>query len=126
MEIVRRGWEHFNRTGEPDFSLFDPDVVLDNSGAIFESTVYRGHAGAREWMARQRDMWQHQRLEREELIPVGDDRVIAYLRVVSVGRDTIETVAHAAMLFTLRQGKMVHMKAFQTKDEAPETAGLSE
>jgi hypothetical protein len=26
VEIVRRGYEHANRTGEPDYNLFDPDV----------------------------------------------------------------------------------------------------
>jgi hypothetical protein len=60
------------------------------------------------------------------LIPAGDDRVIAYLRVVSVGRDGTETVAHAAMVFTPCEGKMIHMKAFQTKDEALEAVGLRE
>ncbi len=34
MEVVRRGYEHFNRTGEPDPDVFAPDAVLDNSNAV--------------------------------------------------------------------------------------------
>jgi hypothetical protein len=25
-EIVRQGYEHYNRTGEPDYGAFDPEV----------------------------------------------------------------------------------------------------
>jgi hypothetical protein len=43
-----------------------------------------------------------------------------------VGRDGIETIAHNAAVFTLRKGRIVHMKAFETKAEALEAAGLRE
>ena len=72
-------------------------------------------------------MWESQRWEAEEIIPVGDDRVLVAQRIVSVGRDGVETVAHNANVVTLsRIGKAVHFKAFQTKADALEAAGLSE
>ena len=58
VEIVRRGYDEFNRTGEPDFRLLDPDVVLDTSNAVFVRALFRGHDGFREWLATQRDMWE--------------------------------------------------------------------
>jgi uncharacterized protein len=126
VEIVQRGYDHFNRTGEPDFSLLDPDVLLDTSNAAFVRGQFRGHDGFREWLATQRDMWKSQRMEPEELIPIGDDRVIVCLRVVGVGRDGIETVAHFANVTTLRSGRVTYVKVFLTKAEALEAVGLSE
>jgi len=124
VEVVRRVHDHFNRTGEPDFNLLDPDVVLDTSKAVFVRGLFRGHDGFREWLATQRDMWTSQRLEPEELIPAGDDRVIACLRVVAVGRDGIETIAHFASLTTLHSGRVTYVKVFLTKAEALEAAGI--
>jgi hypothetical protein len=42
VELVRRGYEHLNQTGELDLRLFDPEVVLDNSNAGFDAAVYHG------------------------------------------------------------------------------------
>ena len=125
VEIVRRSFEAFNRSGEPDFSLLDPDVVLDTTNAVFDRAVYEGHEGVRQWLANQREIWKSQRFEPQELIAAGEDRVIASFRFVSVGRDGIETVAHFAQITTLRAGRVTHMKVFLTKAEALEAAGLS-
>jgi hypothetical protein len=45
VESVRRGYEQFNRTGEPDYSVLDPEIVYDVSRRTFDPTVYRGHKG---------------------------------------------------------------------------------
>ena len=71
-------------------------------------------------------MWESQRYEPEEFIPVGGDQVVVRQVIVSVGRDGVEVVAHTANLFTLHAGKVTCMKNFQTKAEALEAAGLSE
>jgi hypothetical protein len=52
--------------------------------------------------------------------------VIVPFRLVSVGRENVEVTAHAAMLVTVREGKIKHMKSFQSKAEALEAVGLSE
>jgi ketosteroid isomerase-like protein len=126
VEIVRRSLEAFNRTGGFDFSLLDPELVWDTTNTVFDRAVYRGHEGVREWLVNQREVWKSQRFEPEELIAVGEDRVVAALRFVSVGREGVETVAHIAIVNTLRAGKLTHMKAFLTKAEALEAAGLRE
>lgn len=98
---------------------------MGQSDAALDAAVYRGHEGVRDFFALARDMWDHQRFEPEEFIPVGEERVVVPQRIVSVGRDGIETAARNATVFTLREGKIVRMKAFQTKSEALEAAGLS-
>ena len=129
VEIVRRGMEPFNQhfeTPEVDLSSFARDVMLDNRAATFDGTVYHGHDGLREWLSLHRGMWKHQQTEPKEFIPVGKDQVIIPIRIVSIGRDDVETVAHAVLVMTVRGGKIAHITGYQSKAEALEAAGLSE
>ena len=127
VEIVQRGYETFSRTGELDPDDWDPGAVLDNSNAIFaDPGVYRGFDRIREFFIAQGEMWKSQRYEPAEFIPVGVDQVVVPQKIVSVGRDSVEVVAHTANLFTLHAGKVTEMRNFQTKAEALEAAGLRE
>jgi len=126
VEIVRRGYEDFNRTGEFDSELFDPEIEVDNSNAMLDAAVYRGPEGLREYLSLLREMWKQVRVEPQEFIPVGEEQVIVPIRMIMVGRDEIETVARAASVFTLRDGKVTRVKNYQSKAEALEAAGLRE
>jgi ketosteroid isomerase-like protein len=129
VEIVRRGMEQFNHdftSEEPHLDLLAPDIVFDNSNAGLDAAVYRGHDGMRELMSLLRGMWKLQQGKAQEFIPVDEDRVIVPFRIVSVGRENVEVMAHAAMLVTVGDGKITHMKSFQSKAEALEAVGLSE
>jgi hypothetical protein len=46
--------------------------------------------------------WKLQHGEAQEFIPVDEDRVVVPIRLVSVGRESVEVVARAAMLITVR------------------------
>ena len=48
------------------------------------------------------------------------------LRMIAVGRDGVETVAHAATVYTMREGKVARTKAFQSKADALESVGMQE
>jgi len=126
VEVARRFSEHFTRTGEVDFSVIAPDAVFDNSNAMFDGAVYRGHDGVRTYLALLRGMWEGIRFEPQEFIAVGEDRVIVEVRMVVRGRDEIEALAHSATLYTFSEGKITHAKAFQSKADALEAAGLRE
>jgi ketosteroid isomerase-like protein len=126
VEIVRRVFEHFRRTGEWDFSRIDPEAEFDNSNAMIDRAVYRGHDGLQEYLSLMQGMWTAMRLDPEEFIAVGEDQVVVPFRMVMVGREEIETVARAATVYTLAEGKITHMKAFQSKADALEATGLSE
>jgi hypothetical protein len=123
VEIVRRGMaplnEHFE-TREVDLSTFAHDVTVDNLAATFDGAVYHGHDGLREWLSLHRRMWKHQRTEPQEFIPVGEDQVVVPIRIVSVGRDDVETVAHAVLVMTVREREIACIKGYQSKAEALE------
>jgi hypothetical protein len=128
IETARRGIEQFNRQFTSpealDLSFLAPGVVLDNSNAVFDAAVYRGQDGVREFMALVRGMWELQQVQAKEFIPVGEDRVLVPIRMVSVGRDGIEMAAQAALLVTVGDRKITHVKAFQSKADALEAVGL--
>jgi ketosteroid isomerase-like protein len=130
IEIVRRGLEQFNQDfasgGELNLDLWASNAVFDNTNAGLDAAIYRGHDGMRELMSLLRGMWKLQQGEAQEFIPVGEDRVIVPVRIVSVGREEVEVVARAAMLITVGGGKITHMKSFQSKADALEAVGLSE
>lgn len=126
VEILRRGYEHYNRTGEADYSLLDPDVVYDVSRRTFDPHIYHGHDGVREFTARMREQWATMRLEPREFVPTGD-QVVVSVRLVGIGRGSgVETTANAAHLWTFQRGKVVRQTTYQTMEEALEAAGLSE
>jgi ketosteroid isomerase-like protein len=125
VEFVRRGFGDFVRTGEFDPDDFDPEFEFDNSNAMLDAAIYRGTEGVREFLSLMREMWKQLRFEPQEYIPVGEDKVVVTIRMI-VCRDGIETVARSAGLFTLREAKLAHVKAFQSKADALEAAGLSE
>ena len=129
VEIVRRGMEPFNehyKTPEVDLSSFARDLTLDNRAATFDGTAYHGHDGLREWLSLHRGMCKHQQTEPKEFIAVGKDQVIVPIRIVSIGRDDVGTVAHAVLVMTVRERKIAHVKGYQSKAEALEAAGLSD
>jgi ketosteroid isomerase-like protein len=129
VEIVRRAYElfngeAFNRGEEPDLRLFAPDVELDRSDAPLDAAVYRGHDGLRELLSLLQEMWERVRLEPQELTPIGEDRVVVSTRIVSVGREEIETVARGASVWTVRGGRITRVRTFQTKADALEAVGV--
>jgi hypothetical protein len=129
VEIVRRAMEPFNRhfeNPEVDLGSFAPDLTVDNMAATFDGKVYRGHDGLREWLSLHRGMWKHQQTEPQEFIPAGEDQVIVPIRIISTGRDDVETVAHAVLVMTVRERKVAHIKGYQSKAEALEAVELSE
>jgi uncharacterized protein len=126
VEVVRRGYERFNRTGEADYSVLDPEIVYDVSRRTFDPLVFHGHDGVREFLALIRDQWASMRIEPQEFVDAGD-MVVVSIRLVGVGKESgVETAANAAHLWTFRNGKIVRQTVFQTMEEAIEAAGLSE
>jgi uncharacterized protein len=126
VEIVRRGYEHYNRTGEPDYDMLDPEIVYDVSRRTFDPGVYHGHEGVRELSALIQEQWATMRVEPQDFVDA-EDHVIVSVRLVGVGKESgVETKANAAHLWTIRGGKAVRQRTFQTMSEALEAAGLQE
>ena len=126
VELVRRGYEHFNRSGEVDYSVLDPEVVYDLSRRTFDPLVFHGHEGVKEFVRLIREQWGSRRMEPQHVIDA-PDKVVACVRLVGVGRRSgAETMATAAHVWTFRKGKIVRLTVFQTMEEALKAIGLRE
>ena len=69
VESVRRGYEHYNRTGEPDYNDFDPEVVYDVSLLDLRShSSITATRGCVEFLALIREQWATMRLEPQDFI----------------------------------------------------------
>ena len=102
VEAVKRAYSALNRGDMPTvLGLCHPDIVFDNTNAAFDAAVYRGHEGIVEYFSLGQEMWESQRFELQEAIPLGEDRVVVLQRTVSVGRDGVETIARNASVLTL-------------------------
>ena len=75
VEHMRRGVEHFRRTGEALWPQLHPDVEMHDHD-IPDAAVYRGHDGWREWSAHYSEAWESVSLEPQEYIDAGDGRVV--------------------------------------------------
>jgi ketosteroid isomerase-like protein len=129
--IVQRAYKLFDDAGFSgaaglDLGAFDVDIEVDTSKRPFDADVFRGHDGLREFLSLQRGMWKRRRLEPQEFILIDENRVVVATRIVSVGRDQMKIISHAASVWTLHAGKITHVKLFQHKGEALEAARLTE
>jgi ketosteroid isomerase-like protein len=129
VSIVRRIYDALERRDDSVGELWHPDVEFDVSrdiwGAVVGGGHYRGVEGVRQWMLDLYAAWEHLDLGCEELIDAGDDRVIAVLRVRGRGRVSgIELEYSPAGIWTFRDGRVVSVVWYGSRDEALAAAGL--
>jgi ketosteroid isomerase-like protein len=124
MELTRRVFEAFNRR---DFDA--AFAVLDDS--ITWWSLFSAEADFVQGKAALRALWTSQvdavdvYLELQELIPVGDSRVVAVAKWRGRGQASGTPVeSTAAQVFTIRHGKVVSVETHATKKEALEAVEL--
>ena len=128
VEIVCRLYEAWNQ-GDFDagWELCDADLVADRSNSLGpDARIYRRRAEVEQFFNQWRASWAATRWEIERYIDGGDKVVVSgrlHVRGVESGA-TVE--ANVNQVATLRDGKIVHIKLFQTPDEALTAAGLRE
>jgi ketosteroid isomerase-like protein len=122
VEVVRRAYEAFNRGGpEAQLPLIHPDVEFEEPEFFPDRERQHGHDGYLSSFAKVLEIFEVERVEAEELIDVGDDRVIAAL--YAVGRSKGEGVPGDYRRFevwTIREGKVARLEFFDSKESALE------
>ena len=126
VEIVRRAFEaSARRDADAVLALYDPDVEWDASRtqAGF-ADVYRGHDGLRRFFREWREAWDSDEYEYDELIEAGD-AVISIATQRGRGQASGLQIARPLVgIWTIRDGKIVRVVWFRTREEALEAAGL--
>lgn len=123
MELVKRGLEYFTATGEVPWEIIDEDVeVYDHDTP--DQGDYRGHAGYARWLGDWGAAWAEWSIEPEEFIDAGD-YVVAVIRMKAKGQGSgIEVERQDALVYKLRDGKIVRADYYNNRAHALEAVGL--
>jgi ketosteroid isomerase-like protein len=133
VEIVRRVYDAAAaRDAATVLELYDPEVELDPSRlgiaglAGSAQDVYRGHDGLRRFFRDWHEAWEQVEYDYEELIDAGE-QIIAVVTRHGRGRSSgVEVELPLALVWTLRDSKIVRVVWFPTRAEALEAVGLRE
>jgi ketosteroid isomerase-like protein len=132
VEIVRRVYEAARRRDSAAvFALYDAGVVLDNTRlqvpGVGADTVYHGHDGLRTFFRDWHEAWQSIDYDFDELIDAPGDKVVSLVTRRGRGRESGADVELAlALAWTIRDGKVVRVVWFSSRDEALRAVGLPE
>jgi len=120
VEIVRRGYEHLSKTGEPLPEVFDEEVEF-----AFAWMEGRGVDALRRATAEWTGKFDHWRIEAREFIEAGPNQVVAIVRDrARLKGSEAEIDNEFAHLWTLRDGLAIRFEAFTERADALEAAGL--
>jgi ketosteroid isomerase-like protein len=128
IEVVRRAFDAYNGGDiEGALETWAPDAVWDWSNSRgFDAGVFRGRDEIRAFWRERLAAFEKIRFEIVDLLEVEDGLVIVenigYVR----GRDGIEAEARSAWLIGCRDGELIWLTLYQTRQEALEAAGLSD
>jgi ketosteroid isomerase-like protein len=125
VEILRRAIGCLNETGEPDWDLYDPDLVWTTRGDGPAHNTYRGIDGLRRGTASLREVWAEFNAEILEVIDA-EDAVVSVLRWRLRAQSGIELEVVEGWVTWVRDGRIVRIEQHPGKPEALEAAGLSE
>ena len=130
VEIVRSVFEASSR-GDTEAVLAHYDLDVEWNAERTQPGVgfgesYRGHDGLRRFFRQWREAWDNDEYELEELIDAGGT-VVSVARQQGRGRVSGAAIARPITgVWTIREGKVVRVIWFPTREEALEAVGLRE
>jgi ketosteroid isomerase-like protein len=128
VEVVRRQTAAYVR-GDWDeaMSYFDPEVIYDISRNSADGRIYRGLDGVREGFREWIGTWKDYRTELLEVIDAGEDKVVVTTRQTGTGRGSgVRAEMANGVVNTMRNGQIIRMDVYPTRQEALEAVGLRE
>jgi ketosteroid isomerase-like protein len=131
VEVVRKVFDAAARGDtEAALALYDPQVEWDSYrspvGTLMGRRLYHGHEGLRRFFNEYYDAWEHLEDSAEELIDAGE-QVVSAGTTRSRGRASgMEVERTNYGVWTIREGKVVMVVWFDTREEALEAVGLRE
>jgi ketosteroid isomerase-like protein len=127
VEVVRQIYEAMERDGRDGVTRFvSPDIELHGTkGGLSEGHVARGiQAVGETFDAWDVEAWEESRLTPKEFIDAGD-QVVVLQHELRRGRGSgLEVESETAVLFELRDGRVIRMQGFMNPDEALAAVGL--
>jgi ketosteroid isomerase-like protein len=124
VKLMKEGFEEFVRTGEPPWEMFDEQIEIHDHDTP-DQGAYRGRDGLQRWLEDWGAAWADWSIEPEEYIDAGDSVVVVF-RMNAIGRGSgLELKRQDALVYEIREGKIVRGDYFNSRDQALEAAGLA-
>ena len=117
---VKEGFECWNG-GEIDLMAdsYADDAEVDTTQVVPDGRVYRGREDFVRYFHETWDAWERIRMEPLEVIDVGGDRLVVDVKVSGQGRHSgIEVDQRMGYLYSARDGLLVRLRMFPTKEAA--------
>ncbi len=123
---LKLGFERFERTGVPDFDLFDPEVELINFDAFPLTRPYHGVEGVIAWLTDMSEPFDDFRFELVDVLAYNDHDLVTSLRASGNSKSGGPPFDLTwAAVYSFRDGKLFRVQGLRTAEEALEVAGLS-
>jgi uncharacterized protein len=130
LDIVRQVYEAAARRDTATiFTLYDPEVELDASALSVEGRggdVFRGHEGLRSLFGEWHESWGEIVYDYEELIDAGNQVISVVTRHAQGRASGAEVERPFALLWTIREGKVIRVVWFLDRNEALKSAERTE
>jgi ketosteroid isomerase-like protein len=129
VEVVSRLVEALNARDLDTYyvEFFDPEVEYQTSREDPDAATHRGRQAYKRYVEEWLESFDGLHIDVEEYIDVDDDRVFTWSRFTGRGRASGAPADwYLAVIFTLRDGKVVRAEEYFDRDEALEAAGLRE
>jgi ketosteroid isomerase-like protein len=138
LALVRRNYEAINAIGRTGDEFIDPEEVAPDLWAglapdfelhgrpdVPDAKVYRGREASKEFWRMLQEVWAELRWETLDFIDLGH-AIVVETRIVAQGRGSdVRIEADETDVFWFREGKIVRLQGFATKEEALEAARAS-
>ena len=127
VEIARRAWKAYADHGiDGSLDYFAEDCVVEDFPDMPDRASYVGREGVRERDRHFAETWGDFVIEPQEFIDAGADVVVVTVAIRGHGKGSGTPIdAPSAFVYELRDGKIVRDRAFTSKSQALEAAGLS-
>ena len=117
--------EEFNRRMR--FDLCDEQIEIRNLEQFPVANRYHGHAGMRQWAIEVWEVFSEVHNKIDELIEVDDSTIVSVQTTHARMRHTeLETHLKWAVVWTLKDGKVLRTQGYVTRAEALEAVGLDD
>jgi ketosteroid isomerase-like protein len=126
IDLIRRAYEHFARTGELDDSAYASEIEWHSAAEDPRSEVFHGVEGVKKLIEEVREQLDDFGTEPFEFLDAGD-RVVGGLVHRGRGRgSSAEVEMREWNVFLIREGRIVSVHEYLDREEALKAAGLSE
>jgi ketosteroid isomerase-like protein len=124
VELVRRSLEAFV-AGEVRWDLLDEEVEIHDHD-ILDAGEYRGHSGFTRWVEDWGAGLPVISLDLEEFIDAGDAVVAVFLLKARARGSSVDVERRDGVVYRCRDGKIVRLDYFNSRQQALKAVGLAE